>query len=84
MSDPASVMIGGRHPAVRDLMRFLRPNPKLPPVLYSIAALIWDAALEVLADVPEDSAELTAGLRKLLEAKDCVVRAALTEQDLAR
>jgi hypothetical protein len=32
---------------------------------------------KTLRNVPDDSAELTAGLRKILEGKDCVVRAAL-------
>lgn len=31
-----------------------------------------------MADSLPDSAELSAGLRKLLESKDCAVRAALT------
>ena len=50
----------------------------LPPRLRYISQQISDAALAMdrqLAECPEKS----AGLRKLLEAKDCFVRAALDE-----
>lgn len=40
------------------------------------SAKCYYLAQEMIAELP-DSAELTAGLRKLLEAKDCFVRASL-------
>lgn len=48
----------------------------LPPDLQDISSSAWALAHEMAEQLPE-SAELTAGLRKLLEAKDCFVRAAI-------
>ncbi len=48
----------------------------LPPHLQVVSKPIGDLAREMAATLPP-SAETTAGLRKLLEAKDCLVRAAL-------
>lgn len=50
----------------------------LPEHLQRVSATIGDLATEMdntIADNPEKS----AGLRKLLEAKDCLVRASLTK-----
>lgn len=49
----------------------------LPPHLRVISASLASVAYEMVTEMPP-SAELTAGLRKLLEAKDCFVRAAVT------
>ncbi len=67
----------GRHPSTRHITRFFTKVPvadrgALDKVRADCEAL---AALMVL-ELP-DGPELTAGLRKLLEAKDCFVRAAL-------
>lgn len=48
----------------------------LPPRLQEVARPIAELARQLAADLPI-SAEVSAGLRKLLEAKDCLVRAAL-------
>lgn len=48
----------------------------LPPKLQATSAPICDVAKKYDADLP-DGPEKSAGLRKLLEAKDCFVRAAL-------
>lgn len=48
----------------------------LPPRLQLVSKPIGDLARELEASLPE-SAEKSAGMRKLLEAKDCFVRAAL-------
>jgi hypothetical protein len=48
----------------------------LPEKLQKISAPICDIARVYENSIP-DSAEKTAGLRKLLEAKDCLVRAGL-------
>ena len=50
----------------------------LPANLQVVSKPIGDLAREMAATLPP-SAETTAGLRKLLEAKDCLVRAALPE-----
>jgi hypothetical protein len=49
---------------------------QLPEKLQSISRPICELAHQMDAAIP-DSAEKSAGLRKLLEAKDCLVRAAL-------
>lgn len=48
----------------------------LPLRLQDISAPFGKLARDIEASVP-DSAEKSAGLRKLLEAKDCIVRANL-------
>lgn len=48
----------------------------LPPDLRNVSKPIADLAVAIDAALP-DGAEKSAGLRKLLEAKDCFVRAAL-------
>ena len=48
----------------------------LPATLQAISKPFGDLAASIDASVP-DGAEKSAGLRKLLEAKDCIVRAAL-------
>lgn len=42
-----------------------------------ISSKVSDLAKQIVEAIPDDSAELSAGLRKLLEAKDCFVRAAI-------
>lgn len=67
-----------RHPSVEGIARFLvEPNTNLPKDLYAIAVRASIFTTEILDLVKDDSPELSAGLRKLLEAKDCFVRAAL-------
>lgn len=66
-----------RHPGTQQLARWLTPNPNLPAgVAAQVAASCETLAEAIITDIP-DGPELTAGLRKLLEAKDCFVRAAL-------
>lgn len=50
----------------------------LPDNLAEISSACAELAHQMAERLPVD-AETTAGLRKLLEAKDCFVRAALTE-----
>jgi hypothetical protein len=65
-----------RHPGTRGLLRWLEPNPNLPPGPLAIAVRCYKLAHRLVRELP-DGPELTAGLRKLLEAKDCFVRASL-------
>ena len=51
----------------------------LPDKLKAISKPFGDLAYHMAAVLPP-SAETSAGLRKLLEAKDCAVRAALTAE----
>lgn len=48
----------------------------LPEKLQAVSKPIGDVARKMDESLP-DGAEKSAGLRKLLEAKDCLVRAAL-------
>lgn len=50
----------------------------LPAHLRDVSKSVHDLAANMDATLPE-GAEKTAGLRKLLEAKDCFVRAKLEE-----
>lgn len=66
-----------RHPSTVQLLRWLEPNPNLPEAGLVVANHFEYVADALVAHCP-DSPELSAGLRKLLEAKDCCVRAALS------
>lgn len=69
-----------RHPSVRQVAQFFTFE-HLPEHLRGVSrdcAELADRMVERLDDGPE----LTAGLRKLLEAKDCFVRAALDRTDV--
>lgn len=66
------------HDATRAVLRFFEYE-HLPPALQDISRPFADLATE-MADVL-DGPELTVGLRKLLEAKDCMVRAALPPKE---
>jgi hypothetical protein len=60
------------HVAILKYFRFAH----LPPALGDVSSIFAEAALRIVELVPP-SAEFTVALRKLLEAKDAAVRAAL-------
>ena len=60
------------------LMQFFRYD-HLPQHLQEASMPFYDLAAKLDALLP-DNAEKTAGLRKLLEAKDCAVRALLYKE----
>lgn len=62
-------------PTREELLRFFEYK-HLPPPLQRVSSVIYHAAEFMVDNVPP-SAERSAGLRKLLEAKDCFVRAAM-------
>lgn len=64
-----------RHPATLHLLQYFNYQ-HLPPYLAAISRIAAETAEGMVRNLP-DGPELTAGLRKLLEAKDCFVRAAL-------
>jgi len=64
-----------RHPAVKSIMQWFSYG-HLPHHLQEISGSCAELA-EVMAHQLPDGPELTAGLRKLLEAKDCFVRASV-------
>jgi hypothetical protein len=59
----------------RQILKFFKSD-HLPQHLKVIAAEVEDLAMYMDEVLPE-CAETSAGMRKLLEAKDCFVRAAL-------
>lgn len=67
------------HPATQHLLNFFRFE-HLPPHLQEIAKPLGDIAHNMATTLPE-SPEVSVGLRKLLEAKDCFVRANLRAGD---
>lgn len=74
-----SMTTDNRHPSVTSVTRFFEFN-HLPEPLLNVA--ISCAALkDNILDLIEDDPELTVGLRKLLEAKDCFVRAAVAQEN---
>lgn len=74
MSDIAE-RYADRHPGTKHLLRFFDYG-HLPEHLAAVSAPCADLAVEMVEHLP-DGPELTAGLRKLLEAKDSFVRSAL-------
>lgn len=62
-----------RHPGVEALLGWFQSD-HLPEDLRDTSRLCEIVAKAMVETIPDDP-ELTAGLRKLLEAKDCFVRA---------
>ncbi len=67
--------LSGRHPGTQQIARFFEYE-HLPEHLRAVSENCANLAEDMIRELP-DGPELTAGLRKLLEAKDCFVRAAL-------
>lgn len=68
----------GRHPATQQLAHWFDCShlpDYLQPVSFPFAGIA-----QTMIDALQDGPELTAGLRKLLEAKDCFVRQALADR----
>lgn len=67
--------LSNRHPSTTGILRYFEYK-HLPEKLQAISKPVSDMAHTMVSSLA-DGPELTAGLRKLLEAKDCFVRAAL-------
>ncbi len=63
----------GRHPSTVSIMRHFA-WAHLPEDLQKVSKQFGTLAVQMLSILP-DSPELVAGLRKLIESKDCMVRA---------
>lgn len=63
------------HPASLQVLKYFE-YAHLPPHLQEISQRFHDLAWKLAEQLP-GSPEVTVGLRKMLEAKDCMVRAAL-------
>lgn len=72
--DQRGQLIMARHPGVTSLLRWFDAQ-HLPSEFRDIVDPASNLATEMISAISVDSPELTEGLRKLLEAKDCFVRA---------
>jgi hypothetical protein len=72
-----------RHPATQQLARWFDHGHLKPGTLARLVSRHCAELAEGLLLTIPDGPELTAGLRKLLEAKDCFVRAALDASEQA-
>lgn len=68
------------HPATLALLRWFEYD-HLPPHLRGVSREIGEVARALVSDYGLEGPEVTTGLRKLLEAKDCFVRAAVENAD---
>jgi uncharacterized protein YcaQ len=73
-AEKKSVAWGHRHPSVLHF-ELLFEYDHLPGALREVSKVFHDAAVEFLLVVKDDNPEVSAGLRKLREAKDCAVTA---------
>lgn len=69
-----------RHPATEHLLKFFAFGHLPEGKPREISSVIANHAHYLALQLP-DGPELTAGLRKLLEAKDCFVRAAVDAEE---
>lgn len=76
LSESNLELFTGRNPSTLHMMTQLVPNRNLPQQLKSIAEECYNVGHTMAFTCP-DGPELTTGLRKLLEAKDCFIRASL-------
>lgn len=66
-----------RHESVTLLMRYFEFSHLPDGVLRETSQRCYELAWDMYNDIKLSGPELTVGLRKLLEAKDCFVRSAL-------
>lgn len=71
-----------RHPSVAEKLNFFECG-HLPEPLFTVSNLVRIMAHEMF-NIIEDDPQLALGLQKLIEAKDCFVRAKLVEVNKAR
>lgn len=71
-----------RHPGTTHLMELFEYG-HLPAHLASVSAQCHAVAEEMVTNL-QDGPELSTGLRKLLEAKDCFVRQAVLDAKAAK
>lgn len=67
-------LASGRHPSVQHLVRQFA-WAHLPPALARVSAPYGELVATLLDRITDDGPELSAGLRKLRESKDCAVLA---------
>lgn len=75
-ADHARLVTFGRHPGVQTAMAWLAFT-HLPETLQGLSRPLYEAAAELIRRIPNDSAELTSALNRLVETKDWFVRAGI-------
>lgn len=75
-SEYAALFTEGRHPGVQTALAWLAFS-HLPVPLQLFSRPFYQAALELIDGIPNDSAELITALNTLVEAKDWAVRAGI-------
>lgn len=73
--DELMVLVEGRHPSLSGIAVYFNYHHLPDGLLRQTSERICETALSMAERL--DGPELVVGLRKLLEAKDCFVRAAL-------
>lgn len=73
---PLQRQFGNRHPSVVAALRWLDcSHLDKRPDLQDLFMPFQDAAVSLLIMLPDDDPQIMLGLHKLVEAKDCFVRA---------
>jgi len=72
--------MAGRHHATQQILRWFDYGHLPTGKPRTVSCHLAGVAME-LAESLQDGPELTAGLRKLLEAKDCMVRQAIADSE---
>jgi len=75
-----AIAADGRHPSTRQIARWFDWEDLRLGKPRDVSMSCGQLAQDMVDELP-DSPELTAGLRHLLEAKDCFVRAAIAAQE---
>lgn len=70
-----------RHPATRQIARWLEPNPGLPAGAPASVAAVMRDTRDRLLELVGDGPELTVALRHLVDAKDAGVRQAISDSE---
>lgn len=68
-----------RHPSVEEKLQYFRYE-HLPEDLQEVSGLCYNLAMELLDVLENDDPQLSLGLQKLIEAKDCFVRSAVAHR----
>lgn len=68
-----------RHPSTMHVLKYFAYS-HLPAHLKEVSKPVAELAVQMVARL-DDGPELTVGLRKLLEGKDCLVRARLDKKE---
>jgi hypothetical protein len=61
-----------RHPGTQHALTLLTPNTRLDGIALDVSVAFWNHAC-AMVEILRDGPELTAGLRSLWEAKNCMV-----------